>query len=68
MTYTSSDWEFAADTYLLKLQRLKDNFLHIIAIYSQVHENLCMQQAEVIVNHENEHVHSIGQGEARHRK
>jgi hypothetical protein len=29
---------------------------------------LCRQQAEVIQNHENEHVHSIGQGEARHRK
>jgi hypothetical protein len=26
------------------------------------------QHAEVIQNHENEHVHSIGQGEARHRK
>jgi hypothetical protein len=30
---------------------------------------LCrQQQAEVIQNHENEHVRSIGQGEARHRK
>jgi hypothetical protein len=29
---------------------------------------LCRQQAEVVQNHENEHVHSIGQGEARHRK
>jgi hypothetical protein len=29
---------------------------------------LCRQQAEVIQNHENEHVHSIGEGEARHRK
>jgi hypothetical protein len=29
---------------------------------------LCRQQAEVMQNHENEHVHSIGQGEARHRK
>jgi hypothetical protein len=28
----------------------------------------CRQQAEVIQNHENEHVHGIGQGEARHRK
>jgi hypothetical protein len=28
---------------------------------------LCMQQ-EVIQNHENEHVRSIGQGEARHEK
>jgi hypothetical protein len=29
---------------------------------------LCRQQSEVIQNHENEHVHSIGQGETRHRK
>jgi hypothetical protein len=29
---------------------------------------LCRQQAEVIQNHENDHTHSIGQGEARHRK
>jgi hypothetical protein len=27
-----------------------------------------MQQTEVIQNHENEHVRSIGKGEARHRK
>jgi hypothetical protein len=30
-------------------------------IYSYITE-LCRQQAEVIQNHENEHVHSIGQG------
>jgi hypothetical protein len=29
---------------------------------------LCRKQAEVIQNHENEHVRSIGQGETRHRK
>jgi hypothetical protein len=29
---------------------------------------LCRQQAEVIQNHENEHVRSIEQGETRHRK
>jgi hypothetical protein len=29
---------------------------------------LCRQQPEVIQNHENERVLSIGQGEARHRK
>jgi hypothetical protein len=28
---------------------------------------LCRQHAEVIQNHENENVHNIGQGEARHR-
>jgi hypothetical protein len=29
---------------------------------------LCRQQAEVIRNHENEHVRGIGQNEARYRK
>jgi hypothetical protein len=28
----------------------------------------CRQQAEVVQNHENEHVRYIGQGKARHRK
>jgi hypothetical protein len=27
MTYACPDWEFAADTYLLKLQRLQNNVL-----------------------------------------
>jgi hypothetical protein len=30
MTYTCPAWEFAADTYLLKLQRLQNKFLRII--------------------------------------
>jgi hypothetical protein len=29
---------------------------------------LCRQQAEVILYHDNEHVHYIGQGKAQHRK
>jgi hypothetical protein len=29
---------------------------------------LCRQQAEVAQNHENEHVHRIGQGETRDKK
>jgi hypothetical protein len=29
---------------------------------------LCRQQAEVIQNHDNENVRTIGQGESRHRK
>jgi hypothetical protein len=29
---------------------------------------LCRKQAEVIQNHENEHVHGTGESEARHRK
>jgi hypothetical protein len=29
---------------------------------------LCRQQTEVILNHDNENVRNIGEGEARHRK
>jgi hypothetical protein len=29
---------------------------------------LCMKQAEVIQNHENEHVRGIGQGETKHNR
>jgi predicted nucleic acid-binding Zn ribbon protein len=36
-------------------------------VYNYV-TKLCGQQAEVIQNHENEHVSDIEQGEARHRK
>jgi hypothetical protein len=78
--------ELAADTNLLKLQRLQNKVLHTTGnfpkctlvrnlhtvfnspyVYDYVTE-LCRQEAEVILNHENEHVHSIGQGKARHRK
>jgi hypothetical protein len=37
-------------------------------MYMIVEQKLCRQQAEVIPNHENEHVLGIGQGEARHTK
>jgi hypothetical protein len=86
MTYACLAWELAADTYLLKLQRLQNKVLHTIGnfpgctlihdldmaynlpyIYNHV-TKLCRQQAEVIQNHENEHIRSLGQGEARHRK
>jgi hypothetical protein len=86
MTYACLAWESAADTYLLKLQRLQNkvlraigNFpkfspvldLHMAFNLTYVYDytrNLCKQQAEVIQNYENEHVPSIGQGEARHIK
>jgi hypothetical protein len=86
MTYVCPVWKFAADIYVLKLQRLQNkvlrttgNFprctpvrdLHAAFNLPYVYDyitKLCRQQAEVIQNHENEHVHSIGQGEARHRK
>jgi hypothetical protein len=44
---------------------------HTAINLSYVHDyitKLCRQQAEVIQNHENEHVGGIGQGETRNRK
>jgi hypothetical protein len=40
---------------------------HIPYVYDYIIKS-CRKQAEVIQNHENENVHYIGQGEARHRK
>jgi hypothetical protein len=86
MTYACPAWELAADTYLLKLQRLRNKFFRTIGNfprYTPVRDlhtafdlpyvydyitKLCRQQVEVIQNHDNEHVRSIGQGEAGHRK
>jgi hypothetical protein len=45
--------------------------LHMACSFSYVYDyikKLCRRQAEVVQNHENEHIRSIGQGEARHRK
>jgi hypothetical protein len=86
MTYACPAWEFAADTYLLELQRLQNKFLSTTENFSRftpvrdLHTafnlpysydyilKLCTQQATVTQNIENEHVRSIGQGEARYRK
>jgi hypothetical protein len=86
MTHASPAWEFAADTHLLKLQRLQNKVLRTIGklprrtlirelhlafqipyVYDYI-TKLCRQQVEVIQNHDNENVLSIGQGEAPHRK
>jgi hypothetical protein len=40
---------------------------HLPYVYDYMTE-LCRQQAEVILNHDNENVRYIGQGEAGHRK
>jgi hypothetical protein len=40
---------------------------HMPYVYDYIIKS-CRQQADVIQNHENEHVRYIGQGEARHRK
>jgi hypothetical protein len=79
-------WELAANTCLLKLQRLQNKVFRTVGTfprYTSVRDlhtafnlpyvynyitKLCRRQAEVIQNHENEHVRGIGQGEARQRK
>jgi hypothetical protein len=40
---------------------------NLLYVYNCI-TKLCRQQVEVTLNHENERVHSIGQGEDRHRK
>jgi hypothetical protein len=82
ITYACAAWELAADTYLLKLQRLQNKVLRTIGnfpvrdmhtafnlpyVYDYI-SKLCRKQAEAIRNNENEHVRDIEQGEARHRK
>jgi hypothetical protein len=45
--------------------------LHTTSNLPHLHDyitKLCRQEARVMQNHENEHVHGIGQSEARHRK
>jgi hypothetical protein len=62
-----------------KVVRITGNFprctpvrdLYTVFKFPYVHDyetKCCRKQAEVIQNQENEHVRSIGQGEARHRK
>jgi hypothetical protein len=41
--------------------------MHLPYAYDYI-TKLCRKQAEVMRNHENEHVRGIGQGEASHRK
>jgi hypothetical protein len=86
MTYAFPAWKFAAESHLLKLQRLQNRVLRTIGnfprrtpvrdmhvafqipyVYDYITKS-CRQQAEVILNHENETVHYIGQGEDPHRK
>jgi hypothetical protein len=86
ITYSYLSWELVANTYVLKLQRLRNYRFSALSVIFQgarrsamhtafnlpsVYDyitKLCSQQAEIIQNHENGHVRSIGQGEARHRK
>jgi hypothetical protein len=84
MTYACRDWEYAADTHLMKLQHLQNKVLrtigkfptpirdmHISLQIPYVYDyitKLCRQQTQVIQHHENIHVRNTEQGEARHRK
>jgi hypothetical protein len=86
MPYASPAWEFAADTHLMKLQRLQNKVLRTTVNYPRrtavrdlhmafripfVYDyitKLCKQHAEVIQTHDNENIHTIGQGKARQRK
>jgi hypothetical protein len=75
MTYSCPAWEFAADSQLLKLQRLQNKVLHTTGKFAKCTQyiydyimKLCIQQEEVVQNHEKANVRDIGIGEARHRK
>jgi hypothetical protein len=64
----------------LKLQRLQNKVLRTIGNFPRctrvcdlhtgfnLPTKLCRQQAEVMQNYKNGHVHGVGQGEATHRK
>jgi hypothetical protein len=77
-TYACPTWKYAADTHLLKLQRLQNidrcravSELHvdfkIPYMYAYVTKS-CSIQAEVILNHVKPIVRGTGKGETRHRK
>jgi hypothetical protein len=78
MAYDCPAWELAADTNLLKLQRLQNKGsshhwqfskthtpFNLPYVYSYI-TKLFRQQAAFIQNHENKYVRSTGQGKARH--
>jgi hypothetical protein len=76
LTYACHAWEFEADSYLLKLQRLQNKVLrttptrdlHMAFKISYSYyfvTKLCREQATVILNHERVNIRNTGQGEAR---
>jgi hypothetical protein len=84
MTYACPTWEFAADTHLMKLQRLRNRVLPSIGNLNRrtlfrdlylafkipyVYDYITnLCRRQAEVYHENPNVRAIGQGEARHRK
>jgi hypothetical protein len=78
ITYACLARVFAADSYLLKFQRLQNNFLHIQmhtgpryacgfqnSAYLWFYHKLWMQQAEFV---QNNHYRDTGQGEVQHKE
>jgi hypothetical protein len=57
-----------ADTHLLKLQRLQNKVLRTTGKLPRPTPIRDLHLAEVIQNHDNQNVRSIGQGETPHRK
>jgi hypothetical protein len=84
MTYASPTWEFAANTHLLKLQRLHNKVVRSIGNFPrrtpvrELHKAFNIPyiydyitklcRQQAQVIHKNANVCHIGQGEARHRK
>jgi hypothetical protein len=60
---SSHHWKFSKVHTGLQLA----HSFYLPYVYDYI-KKFCRQQAEVIQNHENEHVRGTGQGEARHRK
>jgi hypothetical protein len=66
MTYACPAWEFAAETHLLKFQRLQNNVLRTTG---KLQRSTPVRDFHIAFqDHENENVRYIGQGEVRHRK
>jgi hypothetical protein len=63
----AADNEEQPSSFYIKRLGLIADLIQIPYVYDFITKT-CRQQAEVIQNHENENVHYIGQGEARHRK
>jgi hypothetical protein len=84
MTYACPAWEFAADSHLLKLQRLQNRVLcttaprrtptralHRAFQLPYVYDyitKICRKQAEVMQIHDDVNVRNIGKNEAQYRK
>jgi hypothetical protein len=80
MTYVCPACELEADVYLMKVQSLQNNFLpnignltrrakthelHVPFSFPYIYDTrLCMQQADIIRDHESAYIPNKGKGEA----